>query len=878
MRKIRLMLIDLIFISFIIMTVLDMFNKFRFNFAISDILIVVLVILSIKDLKKIDKKFTIWFLIIFLYILISGFIAKLKPGVNTGSFLRLLSQGVKSLIWGLYFFIGYYSFKDLKEFKRKLNLWLVGTWIVLLTGIILQILAYKGFILNINEAISARTRFMGTITDANLASVYLSMSFFISLILYSLTNKKYQKLYLLITSFFCTVGIILTQSRGGLLGFAIGLLTYLIVNFNKQKKITRYLTLFFVTVILFLILFDIDITYTDGKLFDDIIGRVFKALEGGGQFQVRKNLSISALNMGLDNFWFGVGSGNYPLNSLKYLEPLGITKESSEYIYTYRGIVAHNTFAGLFAETGVIGIFILLFYPLRVVFGRKKQIQVIQKYFCYIYIVFFIQSISLSLENFRGLWLITGMYFNLLNSNVDEFNFIQLDTKNLKLVSKKYTVIIIIITVMLGIILYIDIGRKLQTNQNIVMNPLEQTIEVKSDERYLIRYKLVTKSDSNDNPAAKVILYKISLNENKRIKEYTYYNTDGFANIYINESGEYKLVVKGTGNKNTSATLKSIYLINKDDIKSLANFKYLSNWIQNALEKMDLLYLDKFYQNNRSNDFQYKEIKVNNIKIKKIKLNTVQTDQPLTIEYDIGNLEKIEKKYIIETLLTVEDINNIPSKYMRRNKHIFKKQSVIQKINDNSNKIIERFDIPSGKYQVEFRVYPLNKQERKKYSQKLIYVGECTLDRVELQEYLNNISDECLIIISVKDEATKALDENTLLYLNSFGLEADLKDKYRWSYLAILNKGRKLFEPIEMVAKKQLKYNLNKGDRIGQFKLDFDLEIISGGNKFGNISSIKIDGKEYSKNITGFNIVIYNTKTNQVEDSVNFNTHLKLYK
>ena len=48
--------------------------------------------------------------------------------------------------------------------------------------------------------------------------------------------------------------------------------------------------------------------------------------------------------------------------------------------------------------------------------------------------------------------------------------------------------------------------------------------------------------------------------------------------------------------------------------------------------------------------------------------------------------------------------------------------------------------------------------------------------------------------------------------------------------------------------------------------------IVSAGYLVGNRSSIGIDGTEYSKNVRGMNIVVYDLKEKRVMESISFDT------
>lgn len=53
-----------------------------------------------------------------------------------------------------------------------------------------------------------------------------------------------------------------------------------------------------------------------------------------------------------------------------------------------------------------------------------------------------------------------------------------------------------------------------------------------------------------------------------------------------------------------------------------------------------------------------------------------------------------------------------------------------------------------------------------------------------------------------------------------------------------------------------------------------EVNLVSKGYDIGNTSSIQINGKEYSKNSRGLNIVVYDKETNEVISSNVFDTNL----
>ena len=52
------------------------------------------------------------------------------------------------------------------------------------------------------------------------------------------------------------------------------------------------------------------------------------------------------------------------------------------------------------------------------------------------------------------------------------------------------------------------------------------------------------------------------------------------------------------------------------------------------------------------------------------------------------------------------------------------------------------------------------------------------------------------------------------------------------------------------------------------------LYVLSARDEWGNgLTSVQIDGEEYSKNESGLNVIVYNNQTRKIVDSVWFNTY-----
>ena len=146
-------------------------------------------------------------------------------------------------------------------------------------------------------------------------------------------------------------------------------------------------------------------------------------------------------------------------------------------------------------------------------------------------------------------------------------------------------------------------------------------------------------------------------------------------------------------------------------------------------------------------------------------------------------------------------------------------------------------------------------------------VKDCSLKMItDMGTYLDLIKDNrYLVMIAIRDEGVEALNEDLLGKLKNLGLKAELEGEYRCSYYGIVADG---------VVKECLGYEML--ETMGSIRNNRSFyEISSAGYESGNACSIRIDGKEYAKNMRGMNIVVYNPITKAVVDSVCFDTHEK---
>ena len=124
-------------------------------------------------------------------------------------------------------------------------------------------------------------------------------------------------------------------------------------------------------------------------------------------------------------------------------------------------------------------------------------------------------------------------------------------------------------------------------------------------------------------------------------------------------------------------------------------------------------------------------------------------------------------------------------------------------------------------------------------------------------------NDNYTVILSVKDEVATGLNSNIINLFRQIGFNKIDDIKPRGSYLAMFSKGNVIVEETDNQLLEQ-EGSLDNGT---------NYYIESAGFSIGNISSIKLNKKEYSVNKRGMNIVVYDTSKDSVVDSVCFDIY-----
>lgn len=138
-----------------------------------------------------------------------------------------------------------------------------------------------------------------------------------------------------------------------------------------------------------------------------------------------------------------------------------------------------------------------------------------------------------------------------------------------------------------------------------------------------------------------------------------------------------------------------------------------------------------------------------------------------------------------------------------------------------------------------------------------VWVAEDLVSYVHQVQEMNDIA----ILISVKDEASNGLTDEMISAMHDLGLQFDILNRYRNSYIAIIQNDKVQYEE---VSDEKLEYSGEIGKK--------NIRIASAGYSVGNSASICVDGVECAVNRRGINIVLLDSRTGGVLDSVSFDT------
>ena len=134
------------------------------------------------------------------------------------------------------------------------------------------------------------------------------------------------------------------------------------------------------------------------------------------------------------------------------------------------------------------------------------------------------------------------------------------------------------------------------------------------------------------------------------------------------------------------------------------------------------------------------------------------------------------------------------------------------------------------------------------------------------RDYLLEIKKQSplLLVISVKDILGYQLKQEHVNILQQLGVSQNLLEKKGWSGFVFVKKDDRVF--CDLIKEEE---SVSVDTEIN----GYNVSVLSAPLHSGNQSKIIINEKDYSTNLRGFNLVLFDTDTDEIVDSVCFDTH-----
>jgi len=236
--------------------------------------------------------------------------------------------------------------KNIREYKKMLNVWIMSMFILALIGII-------------NQGGVPASSYMGDENDFALAmNIVLPFGYFAMI----QQEKLLKKIIFLIVSLFFIFAIISSFSRGGF----VGLVPVAAYCWYRTHKKIKY------TIILGIILPIILINFAPAGYWKEI--QTITAEQEESTADLRIYYWKCGWRMFKDNILFGVGPDNFRWNIVNYEDPDGM------YGRFHGGRPAHSVYFTLLPELGLIGTIIFCWIVIEVIRNRRWMLLTVKKY------------------------------------------------------------------------------------------------------------------------------------------------------------------------------------------------------------------------------------------------------------------------------------------------------------------------------------------------------------------------------------------------------------------------------------------------------------------------------------------------------------------
>ena len=305
---------------------------------------------------------------------------------------------IRFLLFIIYSIILIIQFDDFEKIKKFIVGYNVGFLLSLLVGIYM--------FLNSASIIEGAYRLAGGFSNSNAFGTSALQLIFMNLILYIKQNKK-SKLFFFIILFVGLVSVLLSQSRGNILGLLMGFvyLFFTLKSLSGKRIYVMILAVCFSIITVFILPFGV---------MESLVSRfnIQERVEGNHESRLQ--------------IW-----GDYMSNLPKYFfQGYGrdrVTKVTKDHYTSKTNYATHNRYLNTLVEFGIIGLF-LFGFMLRSIYCRLKVLTYykksysIAKFSCAFLMTWcFIVFVS-DYHNSRDFWLFIGLVISIINILRNEIN------------------------------------------------------------------------------------------------------------------------------------------------------------------------------------------------------------------------------------------------------------------------------------------------------------------------------------------------------------------------------------------------------------------------------------------------------------------------
>jgi O-antigen ligase len=231
------------------------------------------------------------------------------------------------------------AIKTLRGFRAILTAYIVGATLSAVVGM-------AGVTQADSSALAVSGRLSGGISDPNFLAAVLIPALMISLFAAHTVRLGLVRIGLAFACLACLVAILLTESRGGIVGLAAATIVAIAYAGPIRRKIVM-------SVLATAALATVYFTFAPPQSLHRLTS--FTAGGGGG----RSDLWAVAAKAFTANPVFGLGAGNYTIQEPRYLLDIHQRLARADLILAH--VEVHNTYLQLAAELGIVGIAIFVF-------------------------------------------------------------------------------------------------------------------------------------------------------------------------------------------------------------------------------------------------------------------------------------------------------------------------------------------------------------------------------------------------------------------------------------------------------------------------------------------------------------------------------------